>query len=107
MSEWDATSYEAKENLLRVVRHEADRFFALAEPAQAWEAPTACPQWQVRDLVGHLIDVTESYFVSFDAARRGQAVPDPLGLRVMQQGLDDGARQHRALGQNEALERLR
>jgi len=107
MSEWDATTFDAKENLLRVVRHEADRFFALAEPSEAWEAATACPQWQVRDLVGHIIDVTESYFVGFDAARRGETVPDPLGVRAMQQRLDEGAREHRVLGQGEALERLR
>jgi hypothetical protein len=49
MSEWDATSYEAKDNLLRVVRQEAERFFALARRAASWDAATACPQWQVRD----------------------------------------------------------
>jgi uncharacterized protein (TIGR03083 family) len=107
MSEWDATKYEAKENLLRVVRNEAERFFALAESPEAWEAPTACTEWQVRDAVGHIIDVTESYFVGFDAARSGASVPDPLGLRVMQQRLDEGARQHRQLSQAEALDRLR
>jgi uncharacterized protein (TIGR03083 family) len=107
MSEWDATTYEAKDNLLRVVRHEAERFFALAEPTTSWDAATACPQWQVRDIVGHLIDVTESYFVGFDAARRGEQVPDALGLRVMQRRLDEGAKSHRPLSQQDALERLR
>jgi uncharacterized protein (TIGR03083 family) len=106
MSEWDATTYEAKDNLLRVVRHEADRFFALAQAPGAWEAPTACPQWQVRDVVGHLIDVTESYFVGFDAARGGAAAAGPLGLRDMSRLLDDGARQYRTLGQAEAIDRL-
>src|SRR5262245_11048293 len=99
MTEWNATTYEAKDNLLRVVRHEADQFFALAARPGAWEAPTACPQWQVRDLVGHIIDVTESYFVGFDSARGGTAAPDALGLRVMQQRLDEGARSHRGLSQ--------
>ena len=107
MSEWDATTYEAKDNLLRVVRHEADRFFALAQAPGAWEAPTACPEWQVRDLVGHLIDVTESYFVGFDAARGGAAVPDALGLKDMGRLLDEGARGHRVLDQSAALDRLR
>jgi uncharacterized protein (TIGR03083 family) len=107
MTEWNAMTFDAKDNLLRVVRHEAERFFALASPPGAWTAPTACPQWQVRDIVGHLIDVTESYFVGFDAARSGAAVADALGMRVMQQRLDEGARQHRSLGQDEALERLR
>jgi uncharacterized protein (TIGR03083 family) len=107
MSEWDATSYAAKDNLLRVVRHEADRFFALAGAPGAWEAPTACPLWEVRDIVGHLIDVTESYFVGFDAARGGNTAPDPLGVRDMGRMLNEGARQHRSLRQAEAVERLR
>jgi len=107
MSEWDATTYEAKDNLLRVVRHEADRFFALAQAPGVWEAPTACPQWQVRDMVGHIIDVTESYFVGFDAARGGAAAVEPLGVRDMSRLLNVGARQHRALGQAEAVDRLR
>ena len=106
MSEWDATTYEAKDTILRVVRREAERMFALASSPDAWQAPTACPQWEVRDIVGHLIDVTESYFVGFDAARSGNTVPDALGLRVMQERLDDGARSHRALSQSEALQRL-
>jgi hypothetical protein len=41
MSEWDATSYAGKGTILRVLRSEADRMFALAEPASAWQAPTA------------------------------------------------------------------
>jgi hypothetical protein len=57
-----------RQTMLRLVRNAADRFIALASPAEAWEQPTACAQWQVSDIVGHLIDVTESYFVGFDAA---------------------------------------
>jgi uncharacterized protein (TIGR03083 family) len=107
MSEWDATTFDAKPNLLRVVRQQADDFFALAGAPESWEAPTACPEWQVRDLVGHIIDVTESYFVGFDAARSGSPVPDPLGLRVMQTKLDEGAKALRSLDQQAALARLR
>jgi uncharacterized protein (TIGR03083 family) len=107
MGEWDATSYEGKDNLLRVVRVEADRLFTMAQQEPAWNQATACPQWQVRDVVGHLIDVTESYFVGFDAARSGATVADALGTRVMQDRLDEGARAHRSLPQTEALERLR
>jgi uncharacterized protein (TIGR03083 family) len=107
MTAWDATSYEAKENLLRVVHQQAQDFFELAGTPDAWTAPTACAQWQVRDLVGHLIDVTESYFVGFDAARGGPAAADALGVRVMGKTLDEGARAHRPLGQQGALDRLR
>jgi uncharacterized protein (TIGR03083 family) len=107
MSEWDATTYEAKDNLLRVVRREADRFFELAAEPQAWEATTASSPWQVRDLVGHIIDVTESYFVGFDAARSGARPADPLGVRDMGRLLDEGARALRTLSHEQALERLR
>jgi uncharacterized protein (TIGR03083 family) len=107
MSEWDATTYEAKDNLLRVVRREADQFFAMASAADAWDRPTACPNWRVRDLVGHIIDVTESYFVGFDAARGSGATPaEPLGVRVMSERLDEAARAHRGLSQSEAVDRL-
>jgi len=107
VTEWNAMAYEGKDNLLRVVRREAERFFALAGEPGAWEASTACPEWEVRDIVGHLIDVTESYFVGFDAARGGPTAPDALGVRVMQQRLDEGAKGHRALSQTEAIDRLR
>lgn len=107
MTAWDATSCEAKETLLGVLRQEAEGFFALAAAPGAWEAPTACPEWQVRDLVGHLIDVTEGYFVGFDAARAGSSGAPPLGLAVMQKRLDEQARSHRELGRDVALQRLR
>jgi uncharacterized protein (TIGR03083 family) len=106
MSEWDATSYDAKDNLLRVLRREADALFEMAENGP-WTATTACPKWEARDIVGHLIDVTESYFTGFDAARSGNAVPDALGVRVMQDRLDEGAKEHRGLSQAEAVDRLR
>lgn len=106
MNDWDATNYEAKDNLLRVLRLEADSLFELAENGP-WTATTACPKWEARDVVGHLIDVTESYFVGFDAARSGSAVADALGVRVMQDRLDEGAKEHRGLSQSQAVDRLR
>jgi len=45
MSDWDATSYDARDNLLHVVGRQADALFALAGAPDAWEAPTACPEW--------------------------------------------------------------
>jgi len=38
---------------------------------------------QVRDLAGHLMDVTEGYFTSFEAARAGKEGDGALGMRVM------------------------
>jgi uncharacterized protein (TIGR03083 family) len=106
MNDWDVTDYAAKDNLLRILRREAEALFEMADNGP-WTATTACPEWETRDIVGHLIDVTESYFVGFDAARSGTAVADPLGLKVMQQRLDEGAKEHRRLNQGEAVDRLR
>ena len=107
MSGWNAMSYDAKDNLLRVVRAEAEGMFAMAGAPGAWEAPTACPQWQVRDIIGHIIDVTESYFVGFDHARGGTTAPQAMGTRAMQEALDAGAKDLRSLSQTDAIDRLR
>jgi uncharacterized protein (TIGR03083 family) len=105
--DWDATNYVAKDNLLRLVRREADALFRMAEGSDSWTAPTAYPQWEIRDIVGHLIDVTESYVTGFDAARSGTEAAGPLGLKVMRERLDEDAKDHRNLARGEAMERLR
>jgi uncharacterized protein (TIGR03083 family) len=107
MNEWNATEYAAKDNLLRVVRGEAEAMFDLAGAPGAWERQTACPHWQVRDIVGHLIDVTEGYFAGFDAAASAAEAPPSLGLKVMAGQLDVDARSHRELSKDQAVERLR
>ena len=107
MNEWNATDYAAKDNLLHAVRREAEALLTLADDAERWTAQTACTEWEVRDIVGHLIDVTESYFVSFDAARSGAAGAEPLGVKVMQHHLDEDAKTHRELDRADAVDRLR
>jgi len=107
MSEWDATSYEGKDTILRVVRAEAERFLALAEPPEPWQAPTACRDWAVRDLVGHLVDTTEGYFAAFDAARSGGASGQPYGLPGMGERANAQATAFRDVPQDELLARLR
>jgi uncharacterized protein (TIGR03083 family) len=107
MSGWNAMTYEGRDTLLRVLRHEAEGFFALVEQPSAWEAPTACTRWHVRDIVGHLVDVTESYFTAFDAARSGREVEPALGMRAMAEGLSESASSNQSAGQAELVERLR
>jgi uncharacterized protein (TIGR03083 family) len=107
MSEWDATIFEAKDNLLTVVRREAEGMFSLAERPGAWTRSTACTEWQVRDIVGHLVDTTEAYFVSFDAARGAGTAADPLGVRVFQDVADQGAKSFRDTSQDELMQRAR
>ena len=69
MNAWNATTYEGKDTILRVVRDEAERFIDLAGRPGAWDAPTACESWAVRDVVGHLVDTTEGYFDAFEIAK--------------------------------------
>ena len=47
-----------------VVRNEAEQLFALVDSDEAWAAPTGAGHWQVRDVVGHIVDTTEAYFVA-------------------------------------------
>jgi uncharacterized protein (TIGR03083 family) len=106
MSAWDAMSFEGKDTILRVVREEAERFFELAERPGAWEAPTACESWAVRDVVGHLVDTTEGYFAAFEKARSG-AEASAHGLAVMHELAGEAATEFRALSQPELMTRAR
>ena len=104
--EWDATNYASKDNLLRVVREEAEAFFALTENPDNWEMPTASGHWQVRDLVGHLIDTTEGYINRFEGARAGQQVEGVAPLNEMAINADKFALEFRGGSQQELMTRL-
>ena len=106
MSEWQFSDFASKGNLLRTVREQSDQLLALAAPPEVWEQPTASGHWQVRDVVGHLVDTTEGYFAGIDAARTGTAVPEALGVRGMDRHVDEGALAFRGTPQDELLARL-
>ena len=107
MTQWNAMTYEGKDTILRVVREEAEGLFALAEQADAWDKPSGCTEWSTRDIVGHIVDTTEGYFVAFDAARGGGEAPAPHGLGIMHQRANEMAQAFRGVSQEELLERLR
>src|SRR5215475_14297232 len=107
MSEWNAMTYEGKDTILRVVRNEAEQMFAMADKPEAWEAPTACTDWTTRDVVAHIVDTTEGYFRSFDAVRSGSPSPDPYGLAVMSQKVNEFTTAMRGIPQGELLQRLK
>jgi uncharacterized protein (TIGR03083 family) len=107
MDAWNFMSPKSRANLRDAIQTEADGMFALVEDPAVWEAPTAAGAWQARDVVGHLVDTTERYFVGFDAAR-GRGEPDPgIPLADMAHTVDAGARRFREVGQAELLARLR
>jgi uncharacterized protein (TIGR03083 family) len=107
VTEWDATSYDGKETILRVVRNEAERLFELAERPGAWEAPTACENWKVKDIIGHLIDTTEGYFTAFETARQGADSPAAFGLPGMHERAGEMGISLGLLPQPEAMSRIR
>ncbi len=77
----------------------------VADPAR-WEAPTACTGWEVRDVIGHLVDATEGYFPDFEIARNGGTPDEPLGLAGMAVRADEHARAFRSESRDEMLDRL-
>lgn len=107
MGEWNAMTYEAKDTILAVVKREAEGMFEMAQQPGAWERQTASAEWQVRDVIGHMVDVTEGYFVSFAAARGGPPVPDAYGVTGMAERANVQAQSFRGTPQAEMMERVR
>jgi uncharacterized protein (TIGR03083 family) len=104
---WNAMTYEGKDTVLRVVRDQAEGFFKLAEASETWTADTACPEWEVRDIVGHIVDTTEAYFPAFDAARSQAEVEPAYGLVGMAKRAEEQGKSFRDLPQKEMVDRLR
>jgi uncharacterized protein (TIGR03083 family) len=98
--------YSGKQFLLNLDRAERGEFYRLLDEAP-WEGKTASGHWQVRDLCGHLIDVTESYLDRFALARAGKEAPQGLGLPIMASKLDEGATRFRSLSKDQAMARLK
>src|SRR6202521_6446397 len=73
---------EGKDHLLRVVRKERQNFYDLIDSTDdaTWKTPTASTEREIRDQVGHLVDVTEGYLDRFALARAKQPFPEPLGF---------------------------
>jgi uncharacterized protein (TIGR03083 family) len=107
MNTWNAMSYAGKDTILGVVRNEAAQFYALVDSDDVWEAPTGAGHWQVRDVVGHLVDTTEAYFVAFDSARANADMPPAYGLPGMAARVDTQARAFRSQPRAALLERGR
>ena len=102
MSTWNFMDPSSKETLLDLIRREADGMFALVATDEAWDGSTAAGAWTAANVVGHLIDVTEGYFVGFDAARAGASSGGCAGTKAMQDSLDEGARHLRSIGPRRA-----
>jgi uncharacterized protein (TIGR03083 family) len=88
------------------MRAEHERFFQLIDDPQDWTAETRLPGWEVRDLVGHMIDETERYLDRWDLAQRGKAA-ESTDLSEFRDELRVRALAHRALSREAAIARLK
>lgn len=98
--------YNSRDVVFDVIRTERGRFYDVIDDPDNWQVDTRCEGWQVRDMVGHMIDVTESYLKRWDMARNG-VLPDGLGLVPMGDTLNEGALALRSLSRQEAVARLK
>lgn len=98
--------FSAKDTILDVVRTERANFFRIVDDPANWNVQTRCTEWEVRDIVGHMIDVTEGYLSRWEVARKGEAA-DAVGLQVMGERLNDRALSFRSLSREEAIRRLK
>jgi hypothetical protein len=65
--------------MLEVTRAEQERFLNIISNLDDWLAETRLPDWQVRDVVAHMIDETERYLDRWKMARGGE-LPESMGL---------------------------
>jgi uncharacterized protein (TIGR03083 family) len=104
---WNFQNPVARARLMGVLRREIDAMFELTADPARWHAPTACAGWEIRDMVGHLVDATEGYLAGFDIARRGGDAPGSVGVAGMANAADVAALAFRSVPRDELLARLR
>lgn len=102
----NSMTYAGKPVVLDVIRTERQAFYDLIDNPDNWEVETRCEGWQVRDIVGHMIDTTEGYLYRWDMAHKGEE-PEVLSLPVMAEEVNKGALAYRKLPREEAISRLK
>jgi len=102
----NSMDYSGKDTVLDVIRTERANFFDVIDDPNNWDVQTRCTEWEVRDIVGHMIDVTEGYLSRWDMARKNESA-DALGLLVMGEMLNENAQGFRSLSREEAVARLK
>lgn len=98
--------YRGKGTVLDVVRTERANFYKIIDDPKNWNVQTRCTEWEVRDMVGHMIDVTEGYLSRWEMARKDEPA-EALGLLVMGERLNEKAQAFRSLSREEAINRLK
>lgn len=102
----NAMDYSSKDIVLDIMRNEAEGFFKAIDDPRNWHVQTRCTEWEVRDVVGHMIDVTEGYLSRWEIASKGDTA-GAHGLSVMGELLNTNALSFRSLSREEAITRLK
>jgi len=102
----NSMDYSGKGTVLDVIHTERDNFYRIIDDPKNWNVQTRCTDWEVRDIVGHMIDVTEGYLSRWEVARQGKPA-ESLGLLVMGETLNERAQAFRSLPRNEVITRLK
>jgi hypothetical protein len=102
----NSMDYSGKDTVLDVIRTESGKFFKIVDDPKNWNVQTRGTDWEVCDMVGHMLDVTEGYLRRGDHARKGEPATT-AGLLVMAESLNKGAQSYRSLPRVEAITRLR
>jgi uncharacterized protein (TIGR03083 family) len=98
--------YSSKQTVLDSLRAERAGFYQIIDEPSNWNVQTRCSEWEVRDVAGHLIDVTEGYLTRWEMAEKGEPA-DALGLQVLAERANEHAQAFRRLSRQEAITRLR
>jgi uncharacterized protein (TIGR03083 family) len=104
---WNFLDAASKGRIIETLDQQVSAFFELTDDPAHWHVDTACEGWQVRDMVGHLVDAIESSVTGFALARSGGDAPSPVGVAGMAKASDDAARAFRTTPRDELLARLR
>jgi uncharacterized protein (TIGR03083 family) len=70
-------TFDARIEVLAAESARLERYFR-ALPPEAWARPSACTQWQVQDVVAHLVGVAEFYAGTVTRGLGGETAP-PAG----------------------------
>ena len=106
MSKVNSMDFSGKDTVLDVVEKEAHDFFGLVDDPKNWQVQTRCTEWQTRDIVGHMIDVTEGYLKRWEKARKKEPA-NSVGVLVMSHDLNEAAQSFRSLKREVAVDRLK
>ena len=88
---WNFLEAASKGRIIETLAGQASALFELADDPAHWQVATACEGWELRDMIGHLVDAIESSLTGFALARSGGDAPPPIGMAGMAKASDDAA----------------